>query len=95
MPSGSVGFLVVYKLFVYASSSSFTFLKASLEHATLNTGGWLTLPDRDFHSARYCQLLGAHRGRLADYSNEPLTDPGVRNYRTGLFCYIRVLPKAK
>ena len=26
-----------------------------------------------------------YRGRIAGYPNEPLPDPGMRNYRTGLF----------
>lgn len=56
---------------VYASRFSFDGIRLpapppsglytiSYTRATLDTGGWLDLPDRDFHPARSAKLLLAH-----------------------------------
>jgi hypothetical protein len=77
---------------VYASQRLFSSFikKTSARRATLAIGGWLILtllglsPDQ-----MYVAYPGARRGRTASYLNRPLTDPGVRNSRTGLLTVTR------
>ncbi len=59
---------------------------ASFTTATLGMNGWLGLVQQGLSPCKKRQAsLGARRGREGSYPPSPRTDPGVRNYRTGLF----------